>query len=392
MQFFDFLKYNNAVPIAFSILAMGGASAYAATNPEAIYAAQQRVVSIDNTYLVNKDLTTFAPTILITGVTEDAENYYVAYTVLTIDLQDAVWQDVISAQVMTVSKEALGEYRDLGVFVTEQLKNVVSHERERLVQTQEFERRNISQKVVATTYSGLVGKMLDERVETLPGYTPVRIEDISDPDYVAPQVNIPIIPVDGGQVVETTPPSSMDPSLTLQILGNNPAEIPLRTHYVDLGAVATNAANENISLRTYMNGKEVIAVQIDTSVTGQWTVRYEATDPRGNTVSKERIVSVYDPAAAPSPVTPMPPVEEIPVETPPTEQPTDQVPEPDPLPQLSPSATTTSDTTPPPVDPAATSTVETEPASTTPVVSETPTSSGEGTPTEPAPAATTTEQ
>ena len=37
MSFVKFLSYNNAVPIALTLIMVGGASAFAATDPQAIY-------------------------------------------------------------------------------------------------------------------------------------------------------------------------------------------------------------------------------------------------------------------------------------------------------------------------------------------------------------------
>src|SRR3989344_1809772 len=120
-----FLQYHNAIPLAVTIMVMGAGATFAATNPEAIYSADQRVIAIDNTYLVNKDLSGYSPRVQITGVTEDDDNYYVAYQLSTVDLgADSVWKDLIKDEMMTVSKSDLGPYRDLGVYVTQQLKQI----------------------------------------------------------------------------------------------------------------------------------------------------------------------------------------------------------------------------------------------------------------------------
>ena len=73
---------------------------------------------------------------------------------------------------MTVAKGAIVG-RDLGLYVTEQLKQVIDHEIAYLTEVQDIERKQVSQKVVAVAYSGLVGAFLDDRTEVLPGYTPV---------------------------------------------------------------------------------------------------------------------------------------------------------------------------------------------------------------------------
>src|SRR3989344_575013 len=169
----NFIKYNNLVPITLGVIFLGSGAAFAASDPQAIYNAQQEVVSVDNTYIVGKDLSAYTPRVQITGVTEDGDNYYVSYVIATIDLNGYRWQDVQKAEVMRVSKPDLGPYRDLGVYVTQQLKQIIERELAYLGNVQEKERRQVSQAVVATTYGGLVGQFLDSTKETLPGYEPV---------------------------------------------------------------------------------------------------------------------------------------------------------------------------------------------------------------------------
>jgi len=82
----NFIKYNNLVPITLGVIFLGSGAAFAASDPQAIYNAQQEVVSVDNTYIVGKDLSAYTPRVQITGVTEDGDNYYVSYVIATIDL------------------------------------------------------------------------------------------------------------------------------------------------------------------------------------------------------------------------------------------------------------------------------------------------------------------
>lgn len=166
-----FFQYHNAVPIALGILVLGGGATFAATNPEAIYSQTQTPVSVDNTYIANKNLSAYASRVQIVAVTEDADNYYVEYDFSTIDVQEYVWRDVTKHITLTVPKEALGE-QNLAAYVTEQLNQNLDHEADRLRESQEIARRSVSQKQVAISYGGLVGAFLDETTETLPGYIP----------------------------------------------------------------------------------------------------------------------------------------------------------------------------------------------------------------------------
>src|SRR3989344_4230221 len=181
-KFSHFLQYHNAIPIALGVLFLGAGATFAATNPQAIYSEQQKVVSVDNTNIVGKDLSSYMPQVQITAVTEDADTYYVSYSFLTIDVQDAVWRDVVKNNTMSVAKSALGKYGDLGLYVTGQLNQNISHETDRLKEVQEIERRHVSQKTIATAYGGLIGKILDDKTETLPGYTPVVVAPAPEPE------------------------------------------------------------------------------------------------------------------------------------------------------------------------------------------------------------------
>jgi hypothetical protein len=286
-NFWHFLQYHNAVPIALGIMVLGAGATFAATDPQAIYSAQQQVIAVDNTYIVNKDLSAYTPRAEITGVTEDAGNYYVAYKLYTIDLQDSVWQDVTKDETMNVSKADLGAYHDLGVYVTAQLRQNIDREIQRLTETQAIERKNVSQKVVATTYGGLVGKFLDATTETLPGYTPV---------VLPPQAPGPVAGAGGGQGGGETLASGGGGSsqIGIQVLGNNPAHLALHATYIDLGAVLLDPHRTNVGLHTYFNGVETLSPSVDTSTSTAYTIEYRATDPGGNTIVARRIVLVGD--------------------------------------------------------------------------------------------------
>lgn len=342
--FLRFLSYNNAVPIALTILLSGAGATFAATNPESIYDSAQSVVVADNTYIANKDLSSFTPRIVIMGVTEDADNYYVAYALTTIDVVDAVWRDVVKESVLTVSKGVLGEYGDLGLYATEQFKQIVDSQLAYLREVQEIERKQVTQKVVATSYSGLIGQFLDESTEVLPGYVPVvtpplppepivevtpplNTDEPQDPENNTPDPVGPA-PQDGGSGSGTSTPSNPSSAPQIQILGDNPVELTLNASYVDLGIVATDDSGAIPQIKKYVDGVEISdQVSIDTSVAGQHVVRYVATDVDGNSTSAERTVTVLEPVpeAAPDPApqpAPQPdPVDTIPPQTQTTEEP-----------------------------------------------------------------------
>lgn len=364
------MRYDNAVPITLGILFLGATGVFAATNPQAIYSTQVKVLSVDNTYIANKDFSNWTPKAEITGVTEDKENYYVLYKFSTIDNKDYVWQDVVSDEMIMVSKADLGTYRDLGVYVTQQLKQKIDRELARLKETQEIEKRQISQKMVATAYSGLVGKFLDDITEVLPGYTPVVTPPaepapvftealppppehpiqppvVQPPAVQPPQETLPVSTPPETPPSETTPTSS---GPTIQILGENPAHIPLNNVYVDLGAVATNDANESIAVSVFLDEEPVERVEIDGSVPGTHLIRYEAFDANG-IVSATRTVEIYDPAATAEPVLePATTTEPVATSTPSAPESSPEIPpadEPSTSPNEPPTNTENSEATPP---------------------------------------------
>jgi hypothetical protein len=87
-------------------------------------------------------------------------------------------------------------------------------------------------------------------------------------------------------------------------MGKNPAKIALHSVYADLGVYLSDPPTNDIAdLHTFLNGIEVQQVQIDTSTTSVNTIRYAATDSKGNSAEVTRTVEVYDPYA---PIVPAP--------------------------------------------------------------------------------------
>ncbi len=368
----NFFQYHNAVPIAVSFALLGAGGVFAATNPEAIFSAEQAVLSADNTYIANKDLSSYTPRIEIRAVTEDDDNYYVAYKFFTIDVDEYVWKDVEKDNILTVAKSVLAPYTDLGVYATKQFKQLIDHELERLKETQEIERRHVSHKVVATAYGGLIGAFLDDTTEEIAGYTPVVVPPVPpepEPVVVLPPSEEPLPPEEPPPTPEPPPESpppapapepapapapSPEPSPPpapegdvtppiLQVLGDNPARVALGETYTDLGAVATDDSNEELMVVVFVNDERVSSVSIDTSTSSEWTIRYESTDSAGNTGEVSRTVIVYEPSApAPEPA-PAPAPEPAPEPSPPTPEPT-----PDPAPEPSPAAEPAPEPSPPP--------------------------------------------
>jgi hypothetical protein len=171
----QFIKYHNAFTIGFMIVFIGF-SVSLAVSPEMrenFVSSQEVVHSIDNSYILAADLDNFNFGLQITAITEDADNYYVTYTYKTIAIQDYVWQEVAREKTLTFSRAVLGG-KDLGLHVAEELSELINFELSFLKEVQQSEReKGLTQKIIATHYSGLIGRFLEPEEKVFPGYTPV---------------------------------------------------------------------------------------------------------------------------------------------------------------------------------------------------------------------------
>ncbi len=99
---------------------------------------------------------------------------------------------------------------------------------------------------------------------------------------------------------EITPVNDTEPP-TITILGNNPATVQVGDAYSDLGASVSDPstgsaqANENLGIKVSVNGGEEVElglIVIDTSLPGEHTIEYRATDQAGNVGTATRTVIV----------------------------------------------------------------------------------------------------
>src|SRR3989338_5648936 len=95
-----FLKYHNGVPLILGFIFLSSGAVFAA-NPEvrgtiadSVISETQTLKSVDNSFIVNTNLDSFAPSAQITDVREDTENYYIIYALNTIDLKEGAWRTV----------------------------------------------------------------------------------------------------------------------------------------------------------------------------------------------------------------------------------------------------------------------------------------------------------
>lgn len=171
----DFIKYNNAFTIGIMVLFLGAGISFAASPDlrDSVYSSTETVVSVDNSWIVSADLDNFDFNLTINSITEDEKNYYAVYSYQTLAVEDSIWQNQETEKTLTVSKEAL-DGKDLGLYVAKELGENINYELSYLKRVQKLEiEKGKSQKVIATEYAGLIGKLLDPKEEVIEGYSPV---------------------------------------------------------------------------------------------------------------------------------------------------------------------------------------------------------------------------
>ena len=315
-----FVKYHNAVPLGFMVLFLS-ASGVLAANPElreaaadTVISSETKIKSVDNSFIVDTNLNDFTPTAQITDVREDTENYFITYILNTIDLVDGVWGPVAQKKDLIISKEVI-RGKDLGLHVAKELSEVTGRQSEYLGELQKKERgKGATQKVLATTYSGLIGKLLDSKEERFSGYEPVvKQSESSDLGVTAPHPDTAAASTGGesGQAASVTSASSqqavsvvsggteaMTPTgAKMRMVGANPAKIPTNatgSGYSDNGVIVQDDKQVDLSYSIIVDGTAMQQADIDTRKPGAHTVGYAASDRAGNTMALERVVIVYD--------------------------------------------------------------------------------------------------
>tara|TARA_Y100000031_G_C8250369_1_gene400212 strand:- start:3043 stop:4200 length:1158 start_codon:yes stop_codon:yes gene_type:complete len=304
--------------MALGIIFLATGSVFAASEEvqEIVLASEEKVTSVDNTFIVDVDLDSFTPSAQITDVTEDDENYYIIYTLYTIDLSDGKWGTVSQSKEVVVSRELLGE-EDLGVYVAEEIKEVTDRQSSYLKEVQTKERKKgETQKVVSTTYSGLIGKYLDPKEEVIADYEPVvkpsepivlitsNVTTESTPEETNTETQTTSVADSQTQTqqnetvtVSSGTSASTGSGATMSMIGKNPAKVPtsaVGSGYSDNGVRAKDSKDQDLSVTITVNGTPMREVDINTRVPGMHVVRYMATDQSGSTMALERTVMIYD--------------------------------------------------------------------------------------------------
>lgn len=178
----DFIKYNNAVPIALAVVILGAGVAFAASPElrrsvlpeEPVPSAAVSARPADVTLLLSLNLEKYDIAVRIDGLVETTDAYLVDYSYNTYDIVAGVWQEARKAKHLDIPKALLGK-RSLTDYLSEQLGQVSAREIAYLGEVQgvaagEADARKDSK------YVSLVGKELKTGDGT-PSYTGTGVKE-----------------------------------------------------------------------------------------------------------------------------------------------------------------------------------------------------------------------
>jgi len=305
----NFIFYNNGFVVLVLLVVLSSGSVMAATNPavrDGVINSEDMLVEIDNSFIRDVNLENHDFRVKITKVEKDDENYYVSYDFNTIELVDGVWKKIVKKDVLTINIEQLGE-RDLGLYAAEELQELVDATKKFLVEVQIAENENgRTDKTVARTYRGLVGRFLDTDEITFAGYDPV----IEPPVIVAAEPTVePVereeVPIeevvaeepqpeddsesdednDTGTTTEPVVPNDTTaPVLTL--IGEALIELTAGESYLEPGATAIDDVNGDITEYIVLSGT------VNSGAVGDYVINYSVADAAGNVSNLNREVKV----------------------------------------------------------------------------------------------------
>ncbi len=184
-----FIKYHNAFTIGVAVVFIIGASAFANEGVRDAVIGEKIVKEsgIDNSRLLIADLNNFNFGLQITNIQEDAENYYIIYSHQTWIIKNNAWQPATKEGKMIVSKNSLNG-GDLGLYLSEELGELVEYEIKYLKEVQGIEnKKGLQQKVVSVDYTGLRGLALDIKSKTFRGYKPGVVKKSPARENAVPQ-------------------------------------------------------------------------------------------------------------------------------------------------------------------------------------------------------------
>lgn len=252
----SFLSYHNAVPIAVSVLFVGGASAFAA-NATGVLPPPSELVravlpeapqEVDVSTLISADLGAFDFRPTVTGVTETDASYTVSYSLQTLAPQDGAWVAFEKTGEFSVAKDTLD---DMGLqgYVVQKLRDIENSERSYLARAQEAEKKLADAHTAKPTnaFAALVGLALDQ----IP--VPVVEKPVPEPQaQVTPPAQPIPTPAETGAsaptpspVATSTPTATSTPAVpeTTSVTTTATTTTPVATSTESSGTAATDTAS-----------------------------------------------------------------------------------------------------------------------------------------------------
>lgn len=211
-----------------------------------IFASEEAITSVDNTVIVNADLDHMDVNVKINSVKVDNDSYRVDYSHDTLNLDNGFWRKVDIGKSIVVDKKSLTG-QNVGAVVAKKLMDDVDSELASLkvIQAQE-KNKGLTQKIVTTTYSGLIGSLLDSQVvveentsamspvnSAISGSTTSTTTPTTTEEALAEIVNNLLAQVQNPSPLPNPIPNSTPPS----VAGPNPISSPSPTPIAPPGPV-----------------------------------------------------------------------------------------------------------------------------------------------------------
>lgn len=167
----NFIKYSNVFTVVAIVVFVAIATAVASNENIKKNVLGEKIVTesgIDNSVILAADLENFDLEMKILDVREDEDNYYLDYQFKTLGIQENIWQTILRQKELEISKKALAG-QDLGLYVAEELGEVIDYELAYLKEIQENENRKGDDRIVQETkYEGLLGLIISTKTKELP--------------------------------------------------------------------------------------------------------------------------------------------------------------------------------------------------------------------------------
>ena len=103
---------------------------------------------------------------------------------------------------------------------------------------------------------------------------------------------VQVTPVVPEPTTNAATPEPEDRTLTMEVVGNNPATIAVGSSYADLGAIARDTNGALLSVELTLDGNPVPSIDISTDAPATYLVTYRAQDGEGNNIQATRKVIV----------------------------------------------------------------------------------------------------